>query len=92
VDFGDDRLVQQVRPANQANVWINAGFFAFKQEIFDYLREGEDLVSAPFQRLIAERQLLAYPHEGFWACMDTYKDKNAFDEMDRLGRRPWQLW
>lgn len=92
VEFGADHLVQDVRPASEANVWINVGFFALKQAIFDYLGEGEDLVEEPFQRLIADRQLLAYPHKGFWACMDTYKDKKAFDEMDERGERPWQVW
>lgn len=92
VTIGEDRLVQDIRPASHADIWINVGFFAFKQQFFDYLHEGEDLVDEPFQRLIAEKQLLAYPHEGFWACMDTYKDKKAFDEMDERGDRPWQLW
>lgn len=92
VEFGADRLVQDVRPASKADIWINVGFFAFKQEIFDYLGEGEDLVEEPFQRLIAHRQLLAYPHKGFWGCMDTFKDKKAFDEMDRKGDKPWQVW
>lgn len=92
VKLGTNGLVQQIRPAAEADIWINGGFFAFKQRIFDYLREGEDLVDAPFQRLIAERQLLAYRYDGFWACMDTYKDKKSFDEMDQQGVRPWQLW
>ena len=92
VEFGVDHLVQNVRLASEADVWINVGFFAFKRTIFDYLHEGEDLVNEPFQRLIADRQLLAYPHKGFWACMDTFKDKKAFDEMDNKGDRPWQVW
>ncbi len=92
VEFGEDRLVRHVRPAADAGIWINVGFFAFRREIFDYLREGEDLVNEPFERLIAEDQLLAYPHKGFWACMDTFKDKTAFDDMDKEGYRPWQVW
>ena len=63
-----------------------------QEDKFDYLGENEDLVEQPFQRLIAERQLLAYPHEDFWACMDTYKDKKAFDAMEARGDMPWQLW
>ncbi len=92
VKFGADHLVQSVHPACEADVWVNVGFFAFKQKVFDYLEEREDLVEEPFQRLIADRQLLTYPHEGFWACMDTYKDKKVFDEMDEKGERPWQVW
>jgi glucose-1-phosphate cytidylyltransferase len=92
VSAGPDNLVQDISPASSSDIWINGGFFALKREIFDYMREGEDLVEQPFQRLIAEQQLLAYPHEGFWACMDTYKDKKAFDDMESRGDMPWQLW
>lgn len=92
VELGPGNLVQNIKPASQADVWINAGFFAFKREIFNYLGEKEDLVEEPFQRLINDNQLLAYPHKGFWACMDTYKDKKAFDEMEMKGNRPWKVW
>ena len=92
VAVGSDGLVQDIRQASQSDFWINGGFFAFKREIFDYLQEGEELVEEPFQRLIAEKQLLAYTHEGFWGCMDTLKDKKVFDDMDQQGERPWQLW
>ena len=92
VAVGADYLVREIRPAQQSDIWINGGFFAFKREVFDYLNEGEDLVEEPFQRLIAEQQLLAYPHEGFWACMDTFKDKKAFDDRYIRDDMPWQLW
>lgn len=92
VAVGSDGLVQDIRPASKSNFWINGGFFAFKREIFDYLHDGEELVEEPFKRLIADQQLLAYPHEGFWACMDTLKDKKAFDDMDQRDERPWQPW
>ena len=77
---------------SESDFWVNSGFFAFKREIFDYLKEGEDLVQEPFRRLIGLHQLTAYRHEGFWACMDTFKDKQAFDDMDARGDTPWQVW
>ena len=52
---------------------INAGFFVLRREIFDYMRPGEELVLEPFERLIAS-SLLAYPYDGFWRAMDTFKD------------------
>jgi glucose-1-phosphate cytidylyltransferase len=88
----DDHVVNDIFPSSKSDIWINGGFFAFKQEIFDYIGEDEDLVEEPFRRLIAEQQLLAYPHKGFWACMDTYKDKKAFDDREARGDMPWQLW
>src|SRR5262245_27660328 len=92
VSLGSDGLVQDIRHVGGANLWINGGFFAFKREIFDYLKEGEELVEEPFQRLIGLEQLIAYRYEGFWTCMDTLKDKQAFDEMEARGDTPWKVW
>jgi glucose-1-phosphate cytidylyltransferase len=92
VSLGDDTRVRDIRPAAESELWINGGFFAFKREIFGYLGEGEDLVVEPFQRLIAGGQLTAYPHLGFWACMDTFKDKRALDDMYASGNAPWEVW
>ena len=57
-------------------------------EIFDYIREGEELVVEPFQRLIDEGQLLAYRHDGFWRAMDTLKDKQILEDMVERGDCP----
>jgi glucose-1-phosphate cytidylyltransferase len=92
VSLGGDGAVRDIRHVNEADLWINGGFFAFKREIFDYLKEGEELVQEPFQRLIGLEQLTAYRYEGFWACMDTFKDKQAFDDMNARGDTPWQVW
>ncbi len=71
---------------------VNGGFFIFKRDIFRYLRAGEDLVEAPFQRLIQSRQLVAYPHDGFWIAVDTAKDKLRVDELYASGTPPWMVW
>ena len=73
-------------------VLINGGYFAFRREIFDHMKPGEELVEAPFQRLIAARKLLAYRWNGFWRCMDTFKDKITFDRMEAKGDCPWAVW
>ena len=57
------------------------GLFIFRREIFDYLREGDELVEAPFQRLIEADQLMAFRHEGFWRPMDTFKDKEVLEDL-----------
>jgi glucose-1-phosphate cytidylyltransferase len=92
VSLAGDGLVRDIRHTSDTDLWINGGFFAFKREIFDYIKEGEDLVEEPFQRLIGLNQLTAYRYEGFWACMDTFKDKQAFDDMNARGDTPWQVW
>ena len=92
VELGDGGSVREVRPASASNVRINGGFFAFRQSVFDHLEAGEDLVETAFPRLIAVDQLIAYSHDGFWHCMDTFKDKQAFDGMTARGDCPWKVW
>ncbi|NCJ05409.1 glucose-1-phosphate cytidylyltransferase [Synechococcales cyanobacterium C] len=84
--------VESIQPVGHANLWINGGFFALKTEIFNYLKEGEELVVEPFQRLIDQEQLIAYKNPGFWACMDTLKEKKMFDDMYAQGKTPWAVW
>src|SRR5262245_31696967 len=92
VTFGTDGLVTSVRAASESDLWINGGYFVFKQEIFEYIEEGDELVAEPFARLIAKNRLLAYRHDGFWQAMDTLKDKTSLDAMYESGQRPWQIW
>jgi len=87
-----DGLVRELRPVSQSGMQMNGGFFAFKRSIFDHLEEGEELVEQPFQRLIARQQLVAYAHKGFWAAVDTLKDKHMFDGMYARGDTPWAVW
>ena len=63
-----------------------------RREIFDYMHDGEELVDEPFGRLMNERRLMAYPYEGFWACMDTFKEKQELDDVFGRGRVPWAVW
>ena len=81
-----------IRPIRETSLLINGGFFVFRPEIFDYIEDGEDLVEEPFQRLIAKDQLLAHKYEGYWACMDTFKDRQQLEELYTRGDAPWQVW
>lgn len=92
VTLGEDSEVKCITPVGKSDMWINGGFFVFKRKIFDYMREGEELVQEPFFRLIAENQLMAYRNTGFWACIDTLKEKKMFDEMHARGEMPWAVW
>lgn len=92
VKTAESGLVASIEPAQQSDLWINAGFFAFRREIFSYIRDGEELVLEPFSRLIAENQLMAYRHEGFFTGMDTFKEKQLFDDLYNSGRMPWAVW
>ena len=85
-------VVESIQDVTRSDLWINGGYFIFRSSIFDYIGEGEDLVGEPFARLIAERRLLAFLHEGFWAPMDTLKDKTNLDTMIENGVAPWRVW
>jgi len=85
-------VVTGFRDIVDAGVRVNGGFFIFKQAIFDYLQEGDELVLEPFQRLIAERQLLAYNYDGFWIAVDTAKEKKRVDDLFAAGHPPWEVW
>ncbi len=73
-------------------IWVNGGYFIFRPEIFDYIEDGEELVEAPFRRLIEQRRLSTFQWGGFWQCMDTFKDKIEFDRMEARGDCPWMVW
>jgi glucose-1-phosphate cytidylyltransferase len=87
-----DGTVVGIRDINQLDAWINAGYFAFTKQIFDYLRAGDELVVEGFERLIQARKLVSVPYSGFWRCCDTFKDLQALDGLLSNGPGPWELW
>ena len=92
VDMDDDGLANGVHDVTRSDVWINGGFFVLRKEVLDHIGPGEDLVNEPFARLMQDRQVLAQRHDGFWAPMDTLKDKQSLESLHENGTAPWQLW
>jgi len=84
--------VQGIAPIENSDVWMNGGYFAFRNEIFKFLHDGEELVDEPFRRLIRQGRLSTYKHDGFWSCMDTFKEKQCFDDMYARGDSDWEVW
>ncbi len=91
VDIDAEGQVREFRSSDRSEMWINGGYFVFRREIFDYMREGEELVLEPFERLIAANQLMAYKYEGFWRAMDTLKDRQILEDMVERGEMAWRL-
>lgn len=91
VEFDDQGVVERLRANTESDTWINGGYFIFRKEIFDYIRDGEELVLEPFNRLIETGQLYAYKYEGFWRAMDTLRDRQVLEEMAERGHMPWRL-
>jgi glucose-1-phosphate cytidylyltransferase len=90
IDFGPNGTVKKFLTSDNSEIWINGGFFVFRREIFDYMNDGEELVVEPFHRLMAENQLMAYRHTGFWRSMDTLRDRQALEEIMEKGMLPWR--
>ena len=87
-----DGYVTHMGPMRSDQFMINGGFFALRNDIFDYINEGDELVDQPFTRLREKRLLATYKYTGFWQAMDTFKDKINFDRMEAKGECPWKVW
>jgi glucose-1-phosphate cytidylyltransferase len=73
--------------------WINGGFMVFEPAVFAYLEGDATILEAhALERLAADRQLVAYRHEGFWQCMDTLRDKRLLESLWQSGSAPWKVW
>jgi glucose-1-phosphate cytidylyltransferase len=83
--------IAKISALSQSDIWINGGFFVFRNAIFGYIHPGEELVGQPFQRLIEKGALLAHKCTGFWQCMDTFKDKQRLEELNQAVA-PWKVW
>lgn len=84
--------VTGISHAGSSETWINGGYFVLSKKIFQYMRPGEDLVNEPLARLIAARELITVRHKGFWACMDTFKERQQLEDLWSKGSAPWQVW
>jgi glucose-1-phosphate cytidylyltransferase len=84
--------VEAIKDVSRSDIRINGGYFVFRKEIFNYINDGEELLHEPFQRLVDQRQVMAYKYDGFWAAMDTFKDKQMLDDIYARGHAPWQVW
>ena len=92
IETGTDGAVTAMNDVADSGVRVNGGYFVFRREIFDYIREGEELVTDVFPRLIADDQLQCFAHDGFWAPMDTLKEQQELERMVEAGGGPWQVW
>ena len=87
-----DGRVTGLEPVASMSMRINGGYFVLRQGIFDYLHEGDDLVMDGCVRAAREGLVRAVPYDGFWAPMDTLKERTALEDRYRNGISPWALW
>ncbi|MDQ3572686.1 MAG: sugar phosphate nucleotidyltransferase [Actinomycetota bacterium] len=88
----DDERIEGFREKPRLDYWINGGFFCFEPRFLEYVDDDTILEEAPLGRAAGDRELSAYRHDGFWDCMDTYKDAVTLNDLWAQGRAPWNLW
>ncbi len=91
-ELDGDGIVSGFIEKPRSEHWINGGFFCFEPSVLRELGEEDVLEREPLERLAAAGQLRAFRHEGFWDCMDTYKDAVLLNDLWTAGRAPWKLW
>jgi glucose-1-phosphate cytidylyltransferase len=91
-ELGEDGRVEGFVEKPRSEHWINGGFLCFEPGALDYLDEDSVLEREPLRRLAADGRLGAFRHEGFWDCMDTYKDAVVLNDLWASGAAPWRLW
>ena len=87
-----DGVVRGFSEKPRSEQWINGGFFCFEPMVLDLLGPDSVLEREPLERLAAAGDLRAFRHEGFWDCMDTYKDAVALNDLWISGAAPWKRW
>lgn len=92
VELGVDGLVTEFTEKPRSERWVNGGFFCLRPAVLELLGADSVLEREPLQRLAASGGLRAFRHEGFWDCMDTYKDAVVLNDLWASGRAPWKLW
>jgi glucose-1-phosphate cytidylyltransferase len=91
-DLDGGNRVTGFREKPRSDHWVNGGFFVFDREVLDRLGPGHVLEREPLEGLAADGELRAYRHEGFWDCMDTYKDAVLLNDLWASGAPPWRTW
>jgi glucose-1-phosphate cytidylyltransferase len=92
VQMNEDGSVRSIKCMKDSNICVNGGYFVLRNDVFRYIKPGEELVYEPLQRMISEGKVWSHRYDGFWQCMDTFRDKQILDELEASGKAPWCLW
>jgi glucose-1-phosphate cytidylyltransferase len=89
-----NRVVKFNEKPQMVEGMVNGGFFVFNREFFKYLKAGDNcyLEKEPLEKLVAKGQLMVYPHDGFWQCVDTYRELELLNELWKTAHPPWKVW
>lgn len=88
-----DRITKFTEKPQGDQQWVNAGFMVCEPSIFDRLEGDETILEQePLRSLAADGRLSVHKHDGFWAAMDTMRDKKALETLWASGEAPWRVW
>jgi glucose-1-phosphate cytidylyltransferase len=91
-EIGDGDRIEGFVEKPRSEHWINGGFLCFEPNALDHIGEDSVLEREPLERLAGEGQLHGFRHQGFWDCMDTYKDAVVLNDLWASGDPPWTTW
>lgn len=92
INLDGSRVLEFAEKPEFKNNWVNGGYFFFRRDFFtEYLHNDDKLVleKAPLTNLAKDNELQIFKHPGFWACMDTQRDRDALNELWNSGKAPW---
>jgi glucose-1-phosphate cytidylyltransferase len=95
IQVGRGNIVKEFREkAPMQGDYINGGFFVFDRRLFNYVTDDDNCTfeREPLERLAKDGQLAAYPHDGYWQCMDTYRDWQLLNQDWESGSPSWKVW
>ncbi|MCK4669763.1 MAG: glucose-1-phosphate cytidylyltransferase [Nanoarchaeota archaeon] len=91
-EIDNDNKITQFKEKPRMKDWINGGFFVMNRKVFDYIKEGYDLERETFEELVRDKKIGVFKHDGFWECMNTFKDAQKLDHLWKKGDAPWRRW
>lgn len=92
VEYDENNTIIDWNEKKPLEGYMNAGFFVFENDALSYMKNNEELEEEPMKRLVAEKQLSMYKHEGYWQCMDTYRDYMLLSNLWNNGKALWKVW
>ena len=92
LQFNNERILKFEEKPQLQKGWINGGYFVLNSNIFELLDKNNIMFERePISKLVKSKQICAFPHEGFWACVDTKRDKDLLNDLVVRKKLKWLI-
>ncbi len=91
VEINSDGLVNKFVEKPRLDSYVNMGYMVFNQNIFSYIKNNEVFEDKPLKRLVENKDIYAFKHEGFFRPLDTYRELQEFNELWKKDKAPWKV-